>query len=193
MNVTWLDLAGLALIHLPVHRDGRGFFVERFKESAFAEKGLPTRFVQDNHSRSNPRVLRGLHFQYEPAQSKLVGVLRGRIWDVAVDIRSASPTFGKHFGVELTGDSGLLMWIPAGFAHGFCILGDEPADVLYKVDVPYNPRGEAGLHWADPDLAISWPIRQPLVSERDGRLQSFAEYCQGRGKQPQETTIRARS
>jgi dTDP-4-dehydrorhamnose 3,5-epimerase len=177
MRVTKLDLEGLLLVELDVHRDERGFFVERFNLDRFHEHGLLTAFVQDNHSRSLPGVLRGLHYQYMPAQSKLVGVLRGRIWDVAVDLRPDSPTFGKSACVELSDWNGRLLCIPTGFAHGFCVLGDEPADVLYKVDAAYNPHGEKGILWSDPDLAIDWPIANPIVSARDQHLSSFAEYC----------------
>jgi dTDP-4-dehydrorhamnose 3,5-epimerase len=171
-----LALEGLLLIKLPVHRDARGFFLERYHAERFREQGLPTNFVQDNHSWSLPGVLRGLHYQSRPPQGKLVGVIAGRIWDVVVDLRPDSPTFGRHLGLELNGEEGLQLWVPPGFAHGFCVLGDQPADVLYKVDAPYNPDGEGGIHWADPDLAIPWPLRQPIVSARDGQLESFAEW-----------------
>lgn len=176
MNTVHLDIKGLVLVEMPIYRDERGFFCERFQAARFAEHGLPTRFVQDNHSRSLPGVLRGLHFQHSPPQGKLVGVLRGRIWDVAVDIRPDSPTYGQSYGVELNDTNGRLLWIPAGFAHGFCVLGEEPADVLYKVDASYNAAGEGGIRWDDPDLAIPWPVTKPLVSERDRRLSSFAAY-----------------
>jgi dTDP-4-dehydrorhamnose 3,5-epimerase len=178
MTAVELGLSGLLVIELEVHADDRGFFVERFRADRFAALGLPDRFVQDNHSRSRPRVLRGLHYQRGPAQGKLVGVTRGRVWDVAVDLRSGSPTFGRHAGVELSGENGRLLWVPPGFAHGFCVLGDEPADVLYKVDAAYNPAGEGGVHWADRDLAIRWPVADPLVSPRDHRLESFPRYCE---------------
>lgn len=176
MKVTRLELRGLALISLTVHRDARGFFVERFQMETFWEHDLPVQFVQDNHSRSLPGVLRGLHYQRGPAQGKLVGVTRGRIFDVAVDLRAESPTFGQSECLELSDENGLLLWIPAGFAHGFCVLGDEPADVIYKVNAPYNAAGEGGLYWADPELAIPWPVRAPIVSVRDQRLGSFADY-----------------
>ncbi|HET6247000.1 MAG TPA: dTDP-4-dehydrorhamnose 3,5-epimerase [Tepidisphaeraceae bacterium] len=170
------NIKGLAIVELKVHGDARGFFVERFQGDRFAELGLPTRFVQDNHSRSAPLVLRGLHYQLRPSQGKLVGVVRGRIWDVAVDIRPDSPTLGRHFGLELSDMNGLLLWIPPGFAHGFCVLGEEPADVLYKVDANYNPAGEGGISWNDPDLAIKWPVNNPTVSKRDQTLQAFSQY-----------------
>jgi dTDP-4-dehydrorhamnose 3,5-epimerase len=117
-----------------------------------------------------------VHYQHTPAQGKLVGVTHGRVWDVAVDVRPGSPTFGKMVSAELSDVNGCLLWIPAGFAHGFCVLGDGPADVLYKVDAPYNKDGEGGIAWDDPDLAVPWPIDDPLVSERDRTMQSFAAY-----------------
>jgi dTDP-4-dehydrorhamnose 3,5-epimerase len=174
MKVNDLPIAGLKLIELKIFNDNRGFFVERYNEKAFQAAGLPTQFVQDNHSRSAPRVLRGLHFQSAPdAQSKLVGVLKGRIWDVAVDVRQGSATYGKHYAVELSDSNGLLLWIPAGFAHGFCVLGDEPADVLYKVDQFYSPTCDGGIRWDDPGLGIPWPIKNPIVSEKDAQLPAF--------------------
>jgi dTDP-4-dehydrorhamnose 3,5-epimerase len=150
--------------------------VERCNLERFWELGLPTQFYQDNHSRSLPGVLRGLHYQRRPAQGKVVGVTRGRIWDVAVDLRTQSPTFGQSIGLELSDENGLALWIPPGFAHGFCVLGAEPADVFYKVDAPYNPAGEGGIRWNDADLAISWPMSDPIVSERDLHSESFAAY-----------------
>lgn len=176
MEVTRPGPDGLALIALPIHREPRGFFTERFKRSLFLEHGLPTDFVQDNHSRSEPGVLRGLHYQHCPRQGKLVGAARGRIWDVAVDIRPGSPTLGRSYGVELSDANGRLLWVPAGFAHGFCVLGNEPADVIYKTDAEYDPAGENGILWSDADLSIDWPVKAPVISERDKRLESFADY-----------------
>jgi len=147
--------------------------MERFHAADFRGLGLPVAFVQDNHSRSHPRVLRGLHYQDDPPQGKLVGVTRGRIWDVAVDVRPGSPTFAQSFALELNDTDGRLFWIPAGFAHGFCVLGDEPADVMYKVDAPYNPRTERGILWRDADLAIKWPVADPIVSDRDAAFPCF--------------------
>jgi dTDP-4-dehydrorhamnose 3,5-epimerase len=174
ITATPLGLEGLLLIELKIWRDERGFFMERFRSAAFEVLGLPTAFVQDNHSRSMPGVLRGLH--YQAGQGKLVGAVRGRVWDVAVDIRPTSRTFGQHAACELNDDNGRLLWIPQGFAHGFCVLGDEPADILYKVDAPYDPAEESGLHWADQDLSIAWPVEKPAVSARDQRLPTFAEF-----------------
>jgi dTDP-4-dehydrorhamnose 3,5-epimerase len=176
MKASWLDMNGLVLIQLVVHKDARGSFRERFHAGKFQELGLPIQFVQENHAQSRPGVLRGLHFQYAPAQGKLVGVLRGRIWDVVVDLRSDSPTFGEHSATELSDANGQLLWIPAGFAHGYCVLGDEPADVVYSVDAFYNPDGEGGIQWNDPDLGIAWPIPNPIVSKRDQWLSRFAHY-----------------
>lgn len=176
MKVTPLGLEGVLLVELTVHKDDRGFFVERFQIERFREQGLPTQFAQDNHSRSKPGVLRGLHYQHTPPQGKLVGVLRGRIYDVAVDIRSDSPTYGQHVSVELTDLNGKMLWIPAGFAHGFCVLGDESADVFYRADALYGPGGEGGIAWNDPELGVAWPLSDPIVSDRDRALPSFAEY-----------------
>lgn len=173
MKVTPLKLAGLLQLQLAVHGDARGFFVERFNRQDFRQLGLPVDFVQDNHSRSAPGVLRGLHYQFDPPQGKLIGVTRGRVWDVTVDIRRDSPTFGQHCSTELSDLNGLALWIPPGFAHGFCVLGDEPADMLYKVDAPWNPAGESGIHPLDPDLAIKWPVREPILSARDQKLPAF--------------------
>ena len=175
MRVTRLDLDGLLLIELDVHGDERGFFIERFNLEEFQTQGLPATFVQDNHSRSRPGV-RGLHYQHTPAQGKLVGVTRGRIFDVALDIRPESSTYGQSHSIELSDMNGRLLWIPPGFAHGFCVLDDDPADLLYKVDAPYNPAGESGILWNDPELAVAWPVSDPIVSARDQTLPSFAEH-----------------
>lgn len=175
MKVTKLEIEGLLLLELPIYRDARGFFLERFQEARFKAANLPVNFVQDNQSRSAPGVLRGLHFQNDPPQGKLVGVTRGRIWDVAVDIRKDSPTFGRYCGVELSEDNASLLWVPHGFAHGFCVLGDSPADVLYKVTGNYNPASEAGIRWNDPDIGVRWPIANPLLSPRDEKLPLFKD------------------
>ena len=176
MKVTPTPLDGVMLVELVVHGDQRGFFTERYNLAKFEAAGLPTIYKQDNHSRSAPGVLRGLHFQTEPPQGKLVGVVRGRIWDVAVDIRPESKSYGWHYGVELTAENGKMLWIPGGFAHGFCVLGNEPADVLYKVTSLYNPATEAGILWNDKELGVPWPITKPTVSARDEKLQTFEQY-----------------
>ena len=176
MKVLDCPLEGLKIIELDVYGDKRGFFTERFHAGRFAEAGLPTQFVQDNHSRSAPGILRGLHYQNNPVQGKLVGVTRGRVWDVAVDIRPQSATYGQYYAVELSDENGRLFWIPGGFAHGFCVLGDEPVDMLYKVSGLYNKEGEGGIRFDDPEFNIQWPISSPLISDRDKALISFAEY-----------------
>jgi len=181
MKLVPLELPGLARIELEVNDDARGFFVERFNAARFRELGLATNFAQDNHSRSAPGVVRGLHYQFDPPQAKLVGVTRGRVWDVVVDIRPDSPTFGNQSHTELTDLNGILLWIPPGFAHGFCVIGDEPADVIYKVDTIWNPTGEGGIHPSDPELSIPWPVKNPSLSARDQKLPSFASY---RAKSP---------
>jgi dTDP-4-dehydrorhamnose 3,5-epimerase len=176
MKTTPLELPGLVLVSPTVYRDERGFFLERFNHERYWNSDLPSYFVQDNHSRSLPGVLRGLHFQRNPAQGKLIGVTRGEILDVAVDIRPDSPTFGRSIQVRLNAESGQMLWIPEGFAHGFCVLGQEAADVYYKVDGAYNPAGEGGIRWDDPDLAIAWPLQNPMISQRDRSLGSFADF-----------------
>jgi dTDP-4-dehydrorhamnose 3,5-epimerase len=176
MTVVRERLDGVLTVQLQRFDDARGFFMERYNGARFSQAGLPATFCQDNHSRSAPRVIRGLHFQTDPPQGKLVGVIRGRIWDVVVDIRPHSDTYGCHLATELNGEDGRLLWIPAGMAHGFCVLGDEPADVVYKVDQPYNRQAEGGILWCDPELGIPWPVGDPIVSDRDRQLQTFAEY-----------------
>lgn len=171
-----ITIPDLKLVELQLHGDARGFFVERYREDAFAEAGLPIVFKQDNHSRSAPGVLRGMHFQFDRPQGKLVGCVRGSIWDAVVDVRSKSPTYGKWYGVELSDTNARLLWVPPGFAHGFCVLGDDVADVFYKVTEIYNPPGEQGIAWNDPDFGVQWPVHNPQVSARDSAQGSFAEY-----------------
>jgi dTDP-4-dehydrorhamnose 3,5-epimerase len=172
-------IKGLVTIELPIYKDNRGFFLERFNLKKFEKLGLPTNLIQDNHSRSYPGVIRGLHAQKPPfGQGKLVGVINGRILDVAVDIRPDSPTFGQHFQVELSDENGRLLWMPVGFAHGFCVVGDKPADVFYKVDNDYSFESEFGIVWNDKELGINWPVADPIMNEKDKQLPSFAEYKQ---------------
>lgn len=173
MEIQKFDIEGPLLIHLKTFHDNRGFFVERFNETKFKELGLPTKFIQDNFSRSSYRVLRGLHLQMNPPQGKLVSCTRGEIFDVAVDVRKNSPTFGKHISVNLNGDTPALLWIPAGFAHGFCVTSKEGADVLYKVDNPWTPGGEQSILWSDKDLKIHWPVENPILSEKDLKCPPF--------------------
>lgn len=160
-------IEGLALLEFRIFHDERGFFAETHREEWMRKLDINQTFLQENHSRSVPGVVRGLHYQVDPPQGKLVSVKRGRIWDVAVDIRKDSPTFGKYYGTELSDTNGRILWISPGFAHGFCVLGDEPADVCYKVTGYYNPLTEGGLRWNDPDVGIKWPIEKPILSPKD--------------------------
>jgi dTDP-4-dehydrorhamnose 3,5-epimerase len=178
MNVTPTRIADVLVVEPRVFGDARGFFFESFSERRFAE-AVPSapRFVQDNHSRSGRGVLRGLHWQDAPhAQGKLVRVTAGRVFDVAVDIRPASPTFGQWAGVELSGENHRQLWIPAGLAHGFLVLSDS-ADFLYKTTDYYAPPAEKCIRWDDPDLGIAWPDAgvAPQVSAKDAAGMRFAE------------------
>ena len=176
MNVTPTPLEGFLLIDPRTFADDRGFFLETFQEERYREVGIRGPFVQDNHSRSRVGVLRGLHFQIRRPQAKLVTIMRGRVFDVGVDLRRHSPTFGRWFGVELS-ESGLRqVYVAPGFAHGFCVLSDW-ADVHYKVGTPYDPSDEGGLVWNDPDVGIQWPIEAPQLAPRDAgypRLRELA-------------------
>ena len=175
MQIIDTPISDLKIIKLNLYGDERGFFIEKFKFSEFKKHNLPTEFVQDNHSKSAPNVIRGLHYQHDPAQGKLVGCIRGKIFDVAVDIRKNSKTFGKWYGVTL--DQATLFWIPDGFAHGFCTIGDEPADLYYKITGgEYNSHGEGGILWNDPDININWPINNPIISQRDQQQISLQQY-----------------
>jgi dTDP-4-dehydrorhamnose 3,5-epimerase len=167
-------LDGLVLLEPEVHGDDRGFLVETFSERDWREAGVDCEFVQDNHSRSGGGILRGLHFQRSPGQAKLVRCLRGRIWDVAVDLRRDSPTFGEWEGYELDDERHRQLFVPRGFAHGFCVLSDI-ADVHYRLSNYYDPATEAGIAWDDPTVAVDWPIDDPQVSERDATAPKLAE------------------
>jgi dTDP-4-dehydrorhamnose 3,5-epimerase len=167
-------LDGVVLLEPQVHGDERGFLIETFSRDAWAELGVGVDFVQDNHSRSRERILRGLHFQTSPGQAKLVRCVRGRIWDVAVDLRRDSPTYGQWEGHDLDDERHRQLFVPAGFAHGFCVLS-ELADVHYKLSSLYDPATEAGIAWDDPDVAVEWPISDPDTSERDRSAPRLAE------------------
>jgi len=165
-----LDIPEIMLVESKAFPDDRGFFLETFKESVFASNGFDTKFVQDNFSHSVKGVLRGLHYQKNPkAQAKLVTALRGEIFDVAVDIRKDSPTYRKWVGEILSEDNHKLLYIPEGFAHGFCVLSQN-ADVLYKVNQEYSPEHEKGIIWNDPAINITWPIDNPILHEKDHQL-----------------------
>jgi dTDP-4-dehydrorhamnose 3,5-epimerase len=149
-----------------VFPDSRGFFMETYNQKKYQEAGVPGPFVQDNHSHSTKGVLRGLHYQLMHPQGKLVFVLRGAILDVAVDIRQGGPTFGQWVAVELNDENKKQLYIPEGFAHGFCVLSDE-VDVMYKCTDLYTPGDDYGVLWSDPDIGIDWPVETPLISEKD--------------------------
>ena len=165
---------GLVLLEPEVHGDERGFLVETFSAKGWAELGVDVEFVQDNHSRSGRNILRGLHFQTSPGQAKLVRCMRGRIWDVAVDLRRDSDTYGEWEGHELDDERHRQFLVPVGFAHGFCVLSDV-ADVAYKLSSLYDPATEAGIAWDDPDVAVEWPVSEPMLSERDKTAPKLAE------------------
>ena len=166
------EIDEVALIEPEVHGDERGFLVESFRESEMRELGIEAHFVQDNHSRSRGPVLRGLHLQR--GQAKLVRCPRGRIWDVAVDLRPDSPTYRRWEGHELDDEHHRQLFIPEGFGHGFCLLSDE-ADVVYRLSSYYDPALESGVAWDDPELAIEWPISDPILSDRDRDAPRLAE------------------
>lgn len=173
MEITRFNIEGPVLIQPRIFEDERGYFFESYNESAFITAGINARFVQDNQSCSHKNVLRGLHFQNPPfAQGKLVRVVRGRVLDVAVDIRKDSPTFGEHLIVELSGENQSMFWIPEGFAHGFISLEDDTL-FLYKCTQVYNKASEGGILWNDPDLKINWSVNAPIVSSKDQELPQF--------------------
>lgn len=168
MNVTETALSGVMLIEPKIFGDARGFFLESWNAAAFASAGIDAAFVQDNHSRSAKGVLRGLHYQIREPQGKLVRVVSGSVFDVAVDLRRGSPTFGQSTGHILSSANKHMLWIPPGFAHGFLVLSDT-ADFLYKCTTLYAPQHERALAWNDPTLAIDWPLEgaPPLLSTKD--------------------------
>lgn len=180
MKAIETELAGLLILEPKVFGDARGFFFESFNAKVFAEvTGLAVDFVQDNHSRSQKGVLRGLHYQVQHPQGKLVRVVRGAVWDVAVDLRQSSPTFGRWWGLELSECNQRQLWIPAGFAHGFVVLSEE-ADFLYKTTDYWYPEHERCIAWNDPTLNIAWPLEgPPSLSQKDKVGQPFDSLVAG--------------
>ena len=176
MNVIETEIPGLLIIEPRVFGDERGFFMETWNEASFKEAGLDLSFVQDNHSRSQKGVLRGLHFQNPGPQGKLVRVTKGAVFDVAVDLRRSSEHFGKWVGVELSAANKRMFWVPEGFAHGFLTLEDD-TDFLYKCTAPYAPASEHTLAWDDPAVGIEWPVADldPIISEKDAEGQALAD------------------
>jgi dTDP-4-dehydrorhamnose 3,5-epimerase len=166
VNVDPTPLPGVLVVTPRVFGDARGFFLETFHQAKYAAHGITGPFVQDNWSHSAKGILRGLHFQNPNAQGKLVQVVRGAVFDVAVDIRVGSPTFGKWFGLELSEGNKRQLWIPAGFAHGFCALSDD-TDFMYKCTALYAPDCEQSIRWDDPAIGIDWPVKQPALSKKD--------------------------
>lgn len=174
MRVRETSLPGVLVVEPRVFGDERGFFTETFNTRSLAGSGIPSEFAQDNHSRSSRGVLRGLHYQLRSPQGKLVHAVRGRIFDVAVDIRVGSPHFGKWIGVELNDENLYSLWVPPGFAHGFCVLS-EVADVIYKCTTLYESDDDRGVAWNDPGIGIKWPEANPTISAKDSALQPLSE------------------
>ena len=176
MNIIETAIPGVLIIEPRVFGDSRGFFMETWNAAGFAGAGLDLTFVQDNHSRSQKGVLRGLHFQNPGPQGKLVRVTHGAVYDVAVDLRAASPTFGQWVGVGLSAENKRMFWVPEGFAHGFLTLADD-TDFLYKCTAPYAPQSEFTLAWNDPAVGIEWPVAglDPIISEKDARGLALAD------------------
>jgi dTDP-4-dehydrorhamnose 3,5-epimerase len=166
IKATHCSLDGILLIEPLVYSDNRGFFLESFEKERYRELGIADEFIQDNHSRSARNILRGLHFTKKKPQAQVLTVMRGKIYDVVVDIRKDSPTYGEWLGIELSDEGPRQIYMTHGFAHGFCVLSDY-ADLHYKVSQRYDPNDEGGLAWNDPYIRINWPIKTPLVSEKD--------------------------
>lgn len=171
------DFEGLYLVHTKKFGDSRGYFMETYQKEEFAKGGITAEFVQDNQSSSTKGVLRGLHYQKQHTQGKLVRVLRGRVYDVVVDIRKGSKTYGQWYGVELSGEDATSFFVPAGFAHGFYVMSDT-AEFFYKCTDYYDPASEAGIAWDDESLKIDWPIpagEKPIISEKDAKHPEFSQ------------------
>ena len=170
MKVVPTALPGVMIVEPRVFEDQRGFVFESYQATRYAAAGLPERFVQDNHSRSLPGTLRGLHYQLRRPQGKLIRVVVGSVFDVAVDIRRGSPTFGRWVSVELSAANKRQLFIPPGFAHGYCVSSPEASEVEYKCTAYYAPEDERGLAWNDPTIAIAWPVTAPVISDKDKGL-----------------------
>lgn len=174
MKFTKTTLPGVWRIDPVVYEDARGFFMEAHSRRVFAEHGVDVEFTQTNHSRSVRNTLRGLHYQVGQPQGKLVRVIRGSVFDVVVDMRRDSAAFGNIFTIELSESNRIMLYLPPGFAHGFCVLSDA-ADFLYACTDYYFPRGERGVIWNDPDLSVPWPVKDPILSEKDRKLPRFKD------------------
>ena len=176
LSIESTHLNGIVVVMAEVFEDERGFFMETYRTDQFAELGLPTNFVQDNHSRSAKNVLRGLHFQWEPPMGKLMRVTFGTAFLVAVDIRKGSPTFGKWYGREISAQNKLQVYAPAGFARGFCVLSDF-AEIQYKCTGIYSNKAESGILWNDPAIGIEWPVKNPTLSKKDEVAQTLEAWA----------------
>ncbi len=185
IDVEKTPLEGLLVISHEVFEDQRGFFMEVFRADEYEKIGLPTRFLQENHSRSRKGVVRGLHFQWAQPMAKLMRVTFGRALLVAVDIRHGSPTLGRWFATEVSAENKKQLWAPPGFARGFCVLSDF-AEIQYKCTAIYNPSGEGCIRWNDPTVGIDWPVAEPLLSQKDSRAGSLADWLGS----PQSSTFR---
>ncbi len=174
-SIESVHLGDVIVIVPEVYRDERGFFTEVFRADQFEALGLPTHFVQENHSRSSKNVLRGLHFQWDPPVGKLMRVTQGRAFVVAVDIRKGSPSLGQWYGIEVSAENRKQVWAPAGFARGFCVLS-EFAEVQYKCTGIYNKNAESGVLWSDPAIGIEWPVSAPVLSEKDAGARTLADW-----------------
>lgn len=174
-----LELPGVVLCRPPVFRDRRGYFRERFRRDQYAAHGIDRDFVQTNQSYSTQGVLRGMHFQLKRPQAKLVSVLVGRVYDVVVDVRRGAPTFGQWLGLEITAEGGEQLFVPEGYAHGFCVLS-ESAQFVYQCSDYYSPADEVGFHWASADVGIRWPVATPVTSDKDEALPPLAVLAEDR-------------
>lgn len=174
MKIVKTKLPGVIVFEPKIFGDKRGFFLETFRNDVLLDAGIDTQFVQDNHSRSSKGVLRGLHYQMTQTQGKLVRVATGAVFDVAVDVRYGSPTFGEWYGIQLDEDNMRMMYVPPGYAHGFIVLSDT-TDFIYKCTDYYHPQSEQGIAWDDPDIGIKWPVTEATLSEKDKKNQRLKE------------------
>jgi dTDP-4-dehydrorhamnose 3,5-epimerase len=172
-----VHLGEIKVILPEVFGDHRGFFMEAYRKDVFTALGIPDEFLQDNHSRSAKGVIRGLHFQYDPPMAKLMRVTLGSVFLVAVDIRKGSPTLGEWYGLEVSAENKRQVWAPAGFARGFCVLSDV-AELQYKCTAIYNPPCEGSILWSDPEIGISWPVEDPILSDKDAQAQTLAQWLE---------------
>ena len=175
LEIESIHMGAVAVLKSEFFQDDRGFFVEEFRADQFKELGLPHNFVQENHSGSVKNVLRGLHFQWNPPMAKLMRVLSGTAFLVGVDLRKKSPTLGQWFGIEISSDERRQLYAPAGFARGFCVLSDF-AEIQYLCTGVYNPKGESGIRWNDPEVGIDWPVKDLILSSKDEKAQSLNEW-----------------